>query len=285
MDRPRAGAGQHQAGAITVVDLIRRHQGPVRVPSADEVDTASFVGDLLGGEPAEAEPQRGWVTKAAKLIGLAAGSLVLCGSVVAASTLAHERRSPAPNQIPVPAPEVSGAGVLRPDTLLAQLTGSERAPSPDPKAGPPTSPPTPTAPDADRADDGAGQPRGVGASAAGRGAPTPAHTVSMAGTGPIDPVAVVREFYALAGSEPAQAASLLDPALLAADPLGFTRSWHSVRQVRVASLRSGPNDTVRAVIELLQADGTWLQVVELLHVTPGSTPVINGAQLLSAQRG
>jgi hypothetical protein len=36
---------------------------------------------------------------------------------------------------------------------------------------------------------------------------------------------------------------------------------------------------------MLARDGTWLRVVELLHVTGGDTPLINGAELLSAQRG
>jgi len=42
---------------------------------------------------------------------------------------------------------------------------------------------------------------------------------------------------------------------------------------------------VQAVIRMREPDGTWVRVVEQLHVTDGSSPVIDGAELLSAQRG
>ena len=46
-----------------------------------------------------------------------------------------------------------------------------------------------------------------------------------------------------------------------------------------------PDGTVQAVIRMLQPDGSWVRLVELLHVTLGNDPVISGAELLSAQHG
>ena len=89
MDRPTSGHRRHEAGSVTVVDLIRRHQGPVRIPSDHETATVQLMDDLLGISAEPPEPQRGWLAKGAKLAGLALGSLALCGSVYAASTLTH----------------------------------------------------------------------------------------------------------------------------------------------------------------------------------------------------
>lgn len=259
MDRPK-GDGQLEASAVTVVDLSRRQRQPVRIPSADEVDTTEFVGDLLGPEPGADEPRRGWAARAAKLIGLATGSLVLCGSVVAASTLAHDRKGG--SQLNPPPAEITGGSVLRPDTILAQLSGPPRTTRPTPATSAPRAKPTT------------------------RTAAAPEHTSVNPPEAPADlrPDQVVREFYALARQQPAEAASLLDPSLLA-DPLGFDQSWTAVRGVRVSSLQTAADGTVRTVIELLPPEGTWLQVAELLHVSQGADPVINGAELLSAQRG
>ena len=263
-------------GSITVVDLINRQRGPVRIPSAEEVDTQHFVGDLLGPLPEEPEPRRGWVARAGKLIGLAAGSMVLCASVVTASALAHERRESAPAALPAAPAQITGGDVLRPDQILAQLTG------PTTTAGSTSS----TAPavrtvDTRTAAARSGSDRDDGAPSA---RPTPDRPRFGAPHGVLSPAQVVQAFYSLVGRQPEQAAGLIDPSLLS-DPLSFGRSWSDVRQVRVDSLQTNPDGTVRAVIELLQPDDTWLQVVELLHVSGGSTPVINGAELHSAQRG
>ena len=103
MDRPTNGHRRHQTGSITVVDLIRRQQGPVRIPSAletaaqqDEAETVQFVEGLLGPETPDDSliGPRGWLARGAKLAGLALGSLALCGSVVAASALTHHRAHP-----------------------------------------------------------------------------------------------------------------------------------------------------------------------------------------------
>jgi hypothetical protein len=279
VERPKTGHRHPRTGsAITVVDLTRGPRGPVRIPSADEVDTETFVGDLLGPPVGDQRP-RGWVARAAKLIGLATGSLVLCASVVAASTLAHDRR-PTPVTVVSTTPgEVTGAGVLRPDTIARQLSAGHH---PGASTGAPAGGPTSTALPAASTTVVVPPPAGPSAG------PAPAAVAKLPPPGTLSAAAadnLVREFYLLAGSQPDAAADLVAPSLLAADPLGFTASWSSVRQVRVDSVQADPTGAVRAVVDLLQPDGSWLRLVELLRVTMGDPPMISGAQLLSAQHG
>jgi hypothetical protein len=256
------------------VDLIRRQAVPIRIPSADEAETNEFMTDLLGPASAEHSRQRGTMAKAAKLIGLAVGSLVLCGSVAAAATLARSR--PDDHQPPVAAPiPITGIGALRPDTLEARLNAnSSGAPAVHTTSAAPASTPTPTS-------------KGTKSGGTVNSATTPA---AGGGSGSVVPVPttpqeLVREFYQLVASQPADAAELIAPSLLSGDPTGFINAWRSASQVEVDSVQVNPDGTVQAVVRMLQSDGSWLRVVELLHVTQGSQPLINGAQLLSAQNG
>lgn len=363
MERPRTGHGQ-QAGSITVVDLLRRHQSPVQTrrpgdpvrpashaathvghatdartdraskadrtdrddadASADSAADAStaelFVGDLLGGPApddgrpeAEADPpsedrgdierrdivwdeatdvhyfdeaefaepaesRRGRGGRAATMIGLAASSLVLCGSMVAASVLSHDRKTSPAQQSPAQPTEFAGADVLRPAAIAAQLAA--RHPLTATTAPAPASHPhPPMAPDDHgprHAGDGPGE------------LPTSSHPAPPPGSSAdritISPADVVREFYTLAVGQPELAETLLDPQL-DTDPLEFAASWDDVRQVRVDSVQPDPDGSVRAVVDLQQDDGSWLHLVELLRVTMGNVPVISGAELLSAQHG
>jgi hypothetical protein len=96
----------------------------------------------------------------------------------------------------------------------------------------------------------------------------------------------VRAFYRLVGSDPNLAAELIQPALLATtDSNGFDQAWNSMSQIEIESIQQVSKDSVQAVIRMLEPDGTWLRVVELLHVTDSNPPLIDGAELLSAQRG
>jgi hypothetical protein len=278
VDRPHNGHRRHDTGSITVVDLIRRQQqGPVRIPSFDEADTVQFVDDLLGPEAPPDRP-RGWMSKSAKLAGLAFGSLALCGSVVAASTLTHHRADTA-TVSPV-ATVLTGAGALRPDTVAAELSGhtTRSRPIVAPASHPavpshasgratgtivgPISTTTPSAPTA-----------------------TEAPVSQSAVTSHLDAEELVRTFYRLVGTNPSLAASLITPALLASDPTGFDRAWSSMTHIRIEDVEQRSDGTVQAAIRMLEPDGAWLRVVELLHVTDGDDPLITGAELLSAQRG
>ncbi len=254
------------------MDLIRRQAGPIRVPSAEETATNEFVTDLLGPASTEAGRHRGAVAKAAKLIGLAVGSLVLCGSVAAAATLARSRTDSQQPSVAEPLP-ITGIGVLRPDTLEARLAGHPDS----------IRMRKPAAPTSTRRTSGrGGEPSGgtdptrtpTGESDAGPAVPVPT-----------SPQQLVREFYRLAESRPAAALGLISPSLLSDDPSGFVSAWRSAARVEVDSVQVNPDGSVQAVVRMSQSDGSWLRVVELLQVTPGSDPLISGAQLLSAQNG
>lgn len=277
MDRPTNGHRRHQTGSITVVDLIRRQQGPVRIPSAletdqqaQEADTVQFVDGLLGPDDDDAIEHRGWLARGAKMAGLALGSLALCGSMVAASTLTHHRT---PTAAPKTATTtvLTGVGALRPDTVAAQLAGKRIAA--------PTSPPMQIV---------AGG-RAVGTIVGSAPATPPPTTVQVPAPdqqkGSPSAAALVRAFYQLVRTDPSQASALIDPTLLATDTIGFDQAWNSLSQIDIESIQQVSSDSVQAVIRMLEPDGTWLRAVELLHVTDGSSPLIDGAELLSAQRG
>lgn len=276
MDRPTNGHRRHQTGSITVVDLIRRQQGPVRIPSAlesdqrqDEAETVQFVEGLLGpSEPAGDDPllgSHGWLARGAKLAGLALGSLALCGSVVAASALTHHRT---PTAAPKTATTtvLTGVGALRPDTVAAQLagkrTGSTEAAHPSVATG-----------------------RATGTIVGNAPNTATAQPAQQPQKQPLTAAALVRAFYQLVRTNPDEAAALIDPNLLATGTDGFEQAWSSLSQVDIESIQQVSTDSVQAVIRMLQPDGTWIRAVALVHVTGGDAPLINGAELLSAQRG
>lgn len=272
MDRPSTGHRRHEAGSITVVDLIRRREGPVRIPSADEEATVQFMDDLLGGVLDESEPHRGWLARSAKLAGLALGSLALCGSVYVASTFNQHRPQAVANDGPTSS-VLTGAGALRPDTVAAELSGA-----------------TPrTWATWAHARTTAATGRAVG-TIVGRSGPTATDVSSSRPVPPPDvdlgsPAEVVRAFYHLVATDPGTASELLSPSLLSSDAEGFDDAWDSVSEIHVESVHQTSPGTVQAVVRMREPDGTWLRVIELLHVTGGDAPVINGAELLSAQHG
>jgi hypothetical protein len=274
VDRPNNGHRRHEAGSVTVVDLIRRQQGPVRIPSADEQATVQFMDDLLGSATYEADHPRGWLSKGAKLAGLALGSLALCGSVYAASTLTQHRQPAATGPNPT---VLTGVGALRPDTVAAQLSGTRTAPTPTHS---PAQPPVVLRHGASGTATG---------TIVGRPGPpattTPPQPSAIPLTGVVTPASVVRTFYQLAATDPRLAAQLISPSLLATDPSGFDKAWNSLGNIEIESVQQTSPNTVEAAVRMLEPDGTWLRVIELLHVTDGNQPLINGAELLSAQRG
>jgi hypothetical protein len=266
VDRPNTGH-RHEAGSITVVDLIRRQQGPVRIPSADEEATVQFMDDLLGSAQEQPDHHRGWLSRGAKLAGLALGSLALCGSVYAASTLTHR----APTADATSRPETSvltGIGALRPDTVAAQLSGGHPGTTP-------TTHPNPMA----KAITGHASGTIVGHAAPTEPRPSVRPHPSLA-----TPEDVVRAFYQLVATDPSLAANLLTPSMLS-DSSGFDEAWDSMSRIEVDSVRQTSDHTVQAVVRMLEPDGSWVRVVELLHVSGGDAPLINGAELLSAQHG
>jgi hypothetical protein len=272
VDRPKNGHRRHETGSITVVDLIRRQQGPVRIPSADEADTVQFVNELLGQvdtagtETDPAAGHRGWLARSAKLAGLAVGSLALCGSMVVAAELTHHRTEATVTR---PATTVlTGVGALRPDTVAAALSG--------PRIAPPTPAARPNTPAQGRATGT------IVGSAPAVPAPPAAQPATGSSSSAID---VVRSFFQLVGNNPSAALTLLDPTLLATDSTGFTQAWSGLSRIDIERIQQTSASIVQAVIRVREPNGAWLRMVVQLHVTDGNSPVIDGAELLSAQHG
>ncbi|HEX3650409.1 MAG TPA: hypothetical protein VHV49_18440 [Pseudonocardiaceae bacterium] len=260
------------------MDLIRRQQsGPVRIPSANEMATVQLTDELLGGLPEQpADRPRGWLARSAKLAGLALGSLALCGSVYAASTLTHHTTESATGTTTGQGSTVlTGIGALRPDTLAGQLgaTDGSRA------RQAPTKAPVNSIATGRATGSIAGRST---ASATTTSAPPPATEHASGGRSPAD---LVRTFYRLVATDPDLASQLLSPALLHGAGSGFDDAWAALSGIQVESVRQVSAHSVEAVVRLREPDGTWLRVAELLHVTDGDHPLINGAELLSAQRG
>lgn len=291
MDRPSSGHRRHDAesgtGTVTVVDLIRREQGPVRIPSADEAATIQFTMDLLGepdpAGPADEPEHGGWLHKGAKLAGLAFGSILLCGSVYAASTLTHHGSGgdPALTDNALGDTVLTGAGALRPDEVAAQLSGATPY-QPTPAAQTPQSAP------AVGAGAATGKATGTVVGTAPPSTTVPTTTADSGGpasSGPRSATDVVRGFYDLLAKDPGLATEWLSPNLLAGDGLGFDQAWAALRRIELESVRQTTPNTVQAVVRMQEPDDSWLRVVVRLHVTSGTHPLINGAQLLSAQRG
>lgn len=272
MDRPSNGHRRHDAGSVTVVDLIRRqNSGPIRIPSISEADTIQFMDDLLGPMTEPPEHPRSWLARGAKLAGLAFGSLVLCGSVYAASTLTQHR--PQQTATGPSSTVLTGVGALLPNTVAAALS----------QTGPATVGPTPlhTPLHTPTRSTATGMIAG-GPAAPAQVAPRPAGSPT---DGLVSPADVVRVFYQLVATDPSLAAQLLAPSLLSGDAASFDDAWQSLSNVQIESVQQTSPRTAQAVIRMLEPDGSWLRVIELLHVTGGDHPLINGAELLSAQRG
>lgn len=281
MDRPISGHRRHDAGSITVVDLIRRQQaGPVRIPSAHETATVQLTDELLGGLPEQpVDRPRSWLARSAKLAGLALGSLALCGSVYAASTLTHHRSGSATGGGNTTV--LTGIGALRPDTLAGQLGAHPTAVAPAPTRSQAT-------PDTGTVATGRATGSIIGESAPSSGtATTTTAPPTSTPLGALSPADLVRNFYRLVATDPGLASQLLSPSLLHGNGAnsGFDNAWSALSGFQVESVRQLSPHSVQAVVRMREPDGRWLRVVELLHVTGGHHPLINGAELLSAQRG
>jgi hypothetical protein len=287
VDRPRTAHRRRHADSITVVDLIRRHYAQSCdgwAPTGAERITEKRMAGLLG--PVEVRQSLSRTTtnktgRTAKVVGLTVGAMALCGSVVTAASFAHHR--PTSNIIePAALPtEVTGVDALRPDSLAGVLgdTSTHHRPAP-------TAPATASAPPTGQARlyryDGVGGSPGTPSTEA----PTTAGVTSTPQQQSTQHSAqdVVRSFFQLVTTSPTTALSLLDPSLLASGRGDFVQSWSEINQVTVESVYTTPAGEVQAVIRLLLPDGTWMRVVERLDMTAGNPPLINGADLLSAQR-
>jgi hypothetical protein len=99
-------------------------------------------------------------------------------------------------------------------------------------------------------------------------------------------VQLVREFYKLIASDPAQAFQLLAPEVFfGADFSRFVAAWSAVTDVHVLSMDERKDGSIVSVVSMRMADGSKLRLEQLLRTGGGDELRIVGAQLLSAQHG
>lgn len=258
VQRPTTSGRRHnRAGSVTVAELIRKQPTPVRIPSREQAATHALVGDLLTDEadPTARRPSN----RAAKFAGVATGAIVLVASVAAASILAgHRPHGPGQPDGRTPEP-ISGSSALRPDVLSAELGGGrlDRPPAPAQHAAP-------------------------------LAADTPADSVvvvpSDLALGPKPQVDVVRRFFELLPTNPADASRLLSPELVGEDARDFVASWSQVQAITIESTGMRPDGAVLAVVSMQERTGRWMRVEQVFWLTDTTVPRIVGTEVLSAQR-
>ncbi|MPZ84766.1 MAG: hypothetical protein GEV28_32035 [Actinophytocola sp.] len=257
-----------------------RPESPVVVKVPVEAPPATPVEATVEALPAPVShrrpPSRG--AQLAKLTSLGVATVVLCGAVGVASTIAHQRRESA-DTTDRAAERISGEQGLLPGELNRTLPGNgiaEAAPPPKPA---PVTEPTRSA-DTRAVDTGrAQQPARTGAEPRTAGPAVPKKPAAEVPTSDLD---LVRAFYKLLPSDPREAFHLISPDLLHSTLGQFLDSWSTVRSVQVVDLRH-QGDNVLATVRMRLADGGHLQLQQLLTVADSPRRIV-GAQLLSAQR-
>lgn len=233
-----------------------------------------------------------------KVAGLGTGVLVLCGAVYTASTIGQhntEQQAAAAQQ-----PLISGADALRPESVSAELAdvAQQSAIGTVSPAGVGSS----SQQQSTNGDTSQSRSPSTGVPSTSSNEPTQNESSSNASPGSAhgdssgqtqDPargesnIDVAKRFYHLVGSNPHAAADMLAPNLSGHDYAELVREWSSLRSINVENLSQGSNNTVMATVRLLQQDGSWLRVSQLLTMDPsaGQSQLISDAQLISAQRG
>lgn len=266
---------RHAPDARTVEDLLSAQRYHIDVPT-EALDRTTGTGTHpVLTPPADvlaipARPESTW-SKVAKLAGLTTATSLLVGAVVASSVLTRERSEAAARPNPAP-PQITGAAALggfvpvdpaasQPSTGSSSRRYTSSAPTPKALAG---------------AQVAGGGPAVLAAS-------SPASTTTQAATSE-DKIAVVERFYHRMVDQPEDALAMLAPDLAGDEPGDLVRAWSSMREVHVDEVQTQPDGTVRAVVTMLQRDGTKLRVTQLLGVSGATGDLITRAVLLSAEQ-
>ena len=268
MDRLTTGRRHVRAGSVSVTELITKQATPEPAESAREPEREP---DLVTVDPVAAGPTshrrpvaRG--VQLAKMTSLALATIVLCGAVGVASTIAQERaeeRGERSGTNGGPAARISGEQALLPDELNRSLTPTGAKAAAPPKPAPAT------------------QPRATAPATPRTTTPAPAPPKQPA-VAPVSDAQLVRQFYDVLPTDPAVAFGLLSPDLLHSTLGQFLESWSHVRSVKLVDLREQANG-VLTVVQLQLADGGRLRLQQLLTVAD-SPRRITDVELLSAQR-
>lgn len=264
-------------GSIPVIELLSRQSPPLGPIARTELD------ELLDGADPDAAtgahrkpPSKG--SQIAKLAGLGVATLVLCGSVAAASMIARHRADDTA-AAGRPTDELIGERALLPDHLDRSIPPSRETAAtsmPNSRTGSPA--------DRGRTAAAASPPAPRPSTEQRPSPPTASTTTSSRQHDTTQPQVsdreLVEEYYRLASTEPSSAFDLLDADLLGTSLGEFLQSWSVVRQVRLLNVME-QGDDVLAVVRMTLADGSHLRVRQLLQVDEQQ---IVGAQVLSAQR-
>jgi hypothetical protein len=254
-----------RAGSVPVHDLITRE-----IPKVVDPPPPEHAARPPGNTPEpparprthRRPPSRG--AQVAKVAGLGAAVVALCGAVAAGTMIAGERSAADQPSAGQPDVEITGAQALLPDKLNATLPPSGAVAPPGTTSAQPstTDPPAPEP-------DGSGDARSV-------------DDTHAALPGPLTDAQLVEHFYELLPSAPADAFQLLSPDLLDGDVGQFLRSWSTVSDLEVLNL-ADHGDDVLAIVRMRLDDGSTLRVQQLLSVADDPREIV-GVELLSAQR-
>jgi len=268
VDRLTTGRRHVRAGSVSVTELITKQAAPE--PAKAELKPAREP-ELVTVDPVAAGPTshrrpvaRG--VQLAKMTSLAVATIVLCGAVGVASTIAQERAEERGEQSGTtdrPVEQINGEQALLPDELNRSLTPTGAKAAAPPRPAPAT------------------QRRATAPAAPRTATPTPAPPAKPA-VAPVSDAQLVRQFYDVLPRDPTVAFDLLSPDLLHSTLGQFLESWSHVRSVKLIDLREQANG-VLTVVQLRLADGGQLRLQQLLTVAD-SPRRITGVELLSAQR-
>jgi hypothetical protein len=270
VDRMTTGRRHIRAGSVHVTELINKQARRTGVPAPLAAPSAGSEPDTLVDvlEPIEPDlPTESKGFQLAKLTSIGAATLVLCGSVAAATMISHQR---ADQQVAErPTIRITGDQALLPDRLDRTLP-SNGTPAPPPPARPREAPrPAPAAPASpERAEE-----------------PTPSPGPSSPETRPMAPmsdVALVERYYHLLPKDPGAAFDLISPHLLSTSLGEFLDSWSNVRGIDIVDIDEQA-DGVHAIVRMALAGGGHIRVEQLLTVADSPRRIV-GVQLLSAQR-
>lgn len=273
MDRPTTGRRHVRAGSVHVTELIEKQASRPEPPAGSVHPSSEPVEPLPEQGAHRSPPSKG--AQAAKLMSLGIATVVLCGAVAMASTIAHDRPEHAQPQ--APGLEITGEQALLPDQLNRTIPPGETVGSPDAPAGDPM-----LAPDADEtAEITEDTPEGT-STRQGQSVEGNTSASDASGIAPPTDLDLVRQFYSSLPSAPETAFGLLAPGLLDTSLGEFLDSWTTVSAIEDLQVTERA-DGVLAVVGMRLADGSGLRIQQLMTVADSPRRIV-GVQLLSAQR-
>jgi hypothetical protein len=215
------------------------------------------------------------LARRAKLVGLVAAAALVVGSIITASTLTDRHRAQPPLET-AGAKEFTGAAALggfavagAPSTERGDAKTSQRSPRQ-------TSSPAPVAETEQHN------------SQVGGSTPTPTSTPTTqqgsATTTTAEKLVAVKKFYEMVDRNPQGALAMLEPLLAGEQPGDLVRAWSSMDAVEVQDAEVQSDGSILAIVTMLQPDGGYLRVTQLLRLADDASGLISAARLLSTQR-